>query len=311
MAIEFRAVDRAPLSKLSVSAPGGAVIGVVGERGAGKSALLRLAAGLEQPESGSVIAPDSRRYLGWDAALDLSPVGLLAIDHTLARADAFERGQAQIELDRLRSGGATVLLVSHEPELIRRFCDEVWWLDAGRLVRQGDPGEVLDAYHGYIARKLREWGERIPGALRTGVRRGDGRAEIVSLETLGETGAPTMVWRSGEPVKVRAVVAYRAAVSNPVVGIMIRTRIGLEVYGTNTELEKIETGTLAAGDRLQIEFRFRCDLCPGEYTLTAASHDADGTAHDWIDDAVAFVVGDSRYTAGVANLRAAASAVKI
>ena len=27
-------------------------------------------------------------------------------------------------------------------------------------------------------------------------------------------------------------------------------------------------------------------------------------AHDWVDDAVAFVVGDSRYTAGVANLRA-------
>jgi Wzt C-terminal domain len=66
----------------------------------------------------------------------------------------------------------------------------------------------------------------------------------------------------------------------------------------------LKTGNLAPGDGLQVEFRFRCDLCPGEYTLTAASHDADGTAHDWIDDAVAFVVADSRYTAGVANLRA-------
>jgi hypothetical protein len=33
-----------------------------------------------------------------------------------------------------------------------------------------------------------------------------------------------------------------------------------------------------------------------------ASHDPDGTAHDWLDDAVA--VADNRYTAGVANLRA-------
>ena len=53
-----------------------------------------------------------------------------------------------------------------------------------------------------------------------------------------------------------------------------------------------------------IELRFKCELCPKEYTLTAASHDPDGTAHDWVDDAVAFVVTDARYTAGVANLRA-------
>ena len=35
-----------------------------------------------------------------------------------------------------------------------------------------------------------------------------------------------------------------------------------------------------------------------------ASHDPDGTAHDWLDDAIAFTVTDERPTAGVANLRA-------
>jgi lipopolysaccharide transport system ATP-binding protein len=93
-------------------------------------------------------------------------------------------------------------------------------------------------------------------------------------------------------------------VEDPVIGIMIRTRIGLNVYGTNTELEQQKNGSLGAGDRLEVTFRFRCDLCPGEYTVTSASHDPDGTAHDWIDNAVAVIVTDSRYTAGVANLRA-------
>jgi hypothetical protein len=136
------------------------------------------------------------------------------------------------------------------------------------------------------------------------MRRGDGRAEILSLETLGASGLPTAVWQSGENATVRVTVRYHDAVEQPVIGIMIRTRIGLEVYGTNTELEKVNTGTCTAGSRMQVEFAFRCDLCPGEYTITAASHDADGTAHDWVDDAVAFAVADSRYTAGVANLRA-------
>jgi hypothetical protein len=92
-----------------------------------------------------------------------------------------------------------------------------------------------------------------------------------------------------------------------VVGMMIRTRIGLNVYGTNTELERLALGPRAAGDTIQVSFAFRCELCPEEYTLTIASHDPDGVWHDWLEDAVAFAVSDDRYTAGVANLRATAS----
>jgi lipopolysaccharide transport system ATP-binding protein len=38
--------------------------------------------------------------------------------------------------------------------------------------------------------------------------------------------------------------------------------------------------------------------------VTAATHDPDGTAHDWVEEAILFSVADTRYTAGVANLRA-------
>ena len=46
MAIEFRGVRFPPLRDLTVSAPSGAVIGIIGEKGAGKGVLLRLASGL-------------------------------------------------------------------------------------------------------------------------------------------------------------------------------------------------------------------------------------------------------------------------
>ena len=58
------------------------------------------------------------------------------------------------------------------------------------------------------------------------------------------------------------------------------------------------------GDALRLNFTFRCDLCPQEYTLTAASHDPNGVWHDWLEDAVTFSVTDLRHTTGVANLRA-------
>ena len=304
MAIEFRGVRFAPLSDLTVSAPSGAVIGIVGEKGAGKGALLRLASGAVKPEAGEIIAPGEKRYLAPLDALQLSPVDMLLMEHSLAPHDALVRARALAGIGRLRSSGSTVLMVSHELDLLQSVCDEVWWLEKGTLERRGDPREVLDAYRQRIAEKVREWGATLKSPLLPAMRRGDGRAEILSLETLGASGHPTAVWQSGENATVRVTVRYHDVVEQPVIGIMIRTRIGLEVYGTNTELEKVNTGTCAAGSRMQVEFAFRCDLCPGEYTITAASHDADGTAHDWVDDAVAFAVADSRYTAGVANLRA-------
>jgi lipopolysaccharide transport system ATP-binding protein len=106
---------------------------------------------------------------------------------------------------------------------------------------------------------------------------------------------------------IKVQVRFRDAVADPVIGIMIRTRIGLNVYGTNTELEKLKLGPCPAGATLELAFAFWCELCPQEYTLTVASHDPDGVWHDWLEDAVAFSVSDTRYTAGVSNLRAQVS----
>jgi lipopolysaccharide transport system ATP-binding protein len=304
MAIEFRGVRFPPLRDLTVSAPSGAVIGIIGEKGAGNAALLHLAAGDVEPEAGEVIRPGESRYLGPSDALQLSPVDLLLIEHSLGQHDALVRARALAGIGRLRSGGSTVLIVSHELDLLQAVCDEIWWLQAGALERRGDPREVLDAYRENIAEKVRAWGATLKSPLLPSMKRGDGRAEIISLETLGANGLPTAIWRSGEEASVRVTVRFHDAVQEPVIGILIRTRIGMDVYGTNTELEKVSTGSCAAGTQMRIDFGFRCDLCPGEYTITAASHDADGTAHDWVDDAVAVSVADSRYTAGVANLRA-------
>ena len=48
---------------------------------------------------------------------------------------SLERGAA---LTGLRQAGSVVLLSSHEPDLLAQVCDEIWWLEDGRLVEQGD-----------------------------------------------------------------------------------------------------------------------------------------------------------------------------
>ncbi len=294
MAIEFRNVNHPPLSEFSATAPDGSIIGVIGSAGAG----------WEWTEEGEVTAGSARRYLGPLDDLDLSPVDSLFIEHTLGMQDALARMRAFAGLERLRRAGATILIASHEQELLRGLCDEIWWIEEGKLAAKGDPREVLDTYNRHVAARFREENAGAEVPMVPSLRRGDGRAELTGVEIVGEDGRPTMNLGGGENATVRARVRFHQDVSDPVVGIMIRTRIGMEVYGTNTELEGLKLGPRRAGDTVRVDFHFRCDLCPREYTLTAASHDPDGVWHDWAEDALAFSVADTRYTAGVANLRA-------
>jgi lipopolysaccharide transport system ATP-binding protein len=292
------------LIEIDAVAPDSAVIGIIGENGSGKTRLLRLAAGVDRPVSGSVEVSGPARLLGPLDALNLAPAAALLIDQTLAQHDWVVRERCAMALDRMRGHGSTILLVSHEEDLLRLLADEVWWLRDGRLAGRGDPEEILAAYRQHIAARVRAWGGAVDAPLSPRMRRGDGRAEVSSIEIIGEDGRPTIVWRSGELAVVKARIQFREAVADPVVGLMIRSRSGVNVYGTNTELERIKLGPCRAGEILEISFAFRCELCPGDYTLTLASHDPDGVWHDWLEDAVAFAVTDGRYTAGVANLRA-------
>jgi lipopolysaccharide transport system ATP-binding protein len=311
MAIEFRQVSLGCLRALSASAPGGVVIGIIGANDGGQKDLLKAAGGAAVPESGEIIAGAERRYVAPLAPMDLSPADVVAIDHAYDIQDALGRARARLALDALRDSRATVFLASHEAAVIRTLCDEAWWIENGALAMRGHPSEVWTACMERAAERFRVEGPALVRPMSPVFRRGDGRAEIVCIETLGSDGKPTMVLRSGENASVRATVKYIAAVEDPVIGIMIRTRVGSEVYGTNTELEQLTLGPCEAGHTLRIEFDFRCDLCNNEYTLTLASHDRDGTAHDWVDDAVSFLVADSRYTAGVANLRAKVSVERL
>jgi lipopolysaccharide transport system ATP-binding protein len=304
MSIEFRNVSLAPLEGFRAVAPSSVIIGVIGEKQSGVTELLKLAAGLVQPEHGEVVAGPHRRLVGLGEPLNLAPADVVALDQALATQDALVRMRTLTGLDRLRRSGTTVLLASHEGALLESLCDEVWWLDAGQLAAKGDPQETLAKYRRHIAEKARSWGETIPPRLTPSFRHGDGRAEVISIEALGANEKPTIVWKSGEMVSVRAEVRFHEAVNDPVIGLLIRTQIGFEVYGTNTELERVKVGPRAAGESVVVTFSFLCDLCPRPYTLTLASHDPDGTHHDWLDDAIAIMVTDERQTSGVANLRA-------
>jgi lipopolysaccharide transport system ATP-binding protein len=52
--------------------------------------------------------------------------------------------------DRI-AGEQTVVFVSHSDTQIRDVCDRAIWIDEGRILAEGDPVDVIDAYRASIA----------------------------------------------------------------------------------------------------------------------------------------------------------------
>ena len=240
--------------------------------------------------------------LAFSTAIHVDPE-ILIVDEALAVGDAVFANRCVRKFQELRERHITVLFVSHDLGLVKQLSDRAILLLHGRIEAQGAPKDVINRYIGLVLERQESQtrkDERLPSSFR----HGDGTSEIVRVEIRNARGEAVTSVSSGEPITVRVRSRFHRARTDPMVGILIRTRIGMDVYGTNTRIEQAKLGDFEPGDELEVDFHVECWLTPQAYTLSVATQNADGTSHDWLDDAIAFDVVDSRVAAGVANLRA-------
>ena len=83
--------------------------------------------------------------LGFSVAVNVEPE-ILLVDEVIAVGDEEFQQRCLEHMASLRSGGTTIVLVSHDTALVRKLCDRVGWLDGGQLREVGDPDRVVDAY---------------------------------------------------------------------------------------------------------------------------------------------------------------------
>jgi ABC-type polysaccharide/polyol phosphate transport system ATPase subunit len=240
--------------------------------------------------------------LAFSTAIHVDPE-ILIVDEALAVGDAVFANRCVRKFQELRERRITVLFVSHDLGLVKQLSDRAILLLHGRIEAQGAPKDVINRYIGLVLEK-QEPRRPKEDRVRSSFRHGDGTSEILSVQLLNARGEEVASVASGELVAVRVRSRFHQARRDPMVGILIRTRIGMDVYGTNTRIEQAELGDFQPGDELEVDFRIECWLTPQQYTVTAATQNSDGSSHDWLDDAIAFEVVDTRVAAGVANLRA-------
>jgi len=124
-----------------------------------KEAEARMDRILAFAELGDWISEPIRSYstgmlsrLGFAVAIEMEP-DILLVDETLGVGDAYFREKSSAALRKKMCGGQTTVLVSHEPETIRRLCTRVVWLDGGMVRATGDIETVLAQYHDNVLKE--------------------------------------------------------------------------------------------------------------------------------------------------------------
>ena len=242
--------------------------------------------------------------LAFSAAIHVDP-DILVVDEALAVGDAVFANRCVAKFAELKERGVTVVFVSHDLGLVKQICDRAAFLLNGEMVEEGGPAAVVNRYVGTVLERQKAFALEAepPQGLTPTHRHGDRLGEIVDLEILDSSGNAVRSLGSGDEMTVRVRARFHAAQADPMIGILIRTRNGLDVFGSNTRIEETPLGTCSAGDEVEAAFTFACNLTAQQYTLTAAAQHPDGHSHDWLDDALAFRVLDRKARAGVADLK--------
>jgi ABC-type polysaccharide/polyol phosphate transport system ATPase subunit len=116
----------------------------------------------EWTELGDFIDMPMRTYssgmsarVGFSVAVHMKP-DILMIDEALSTGDAHFREKANAKMTELRDSARAMFLVSHGLGSIKEMCNEAIWLDRGKLMMRGEPGQVVNAYMKFVKVKKRE-----------------------------------------------------------------------------------------------------------------------------------------------------------
>ena len=248
---------------------------------------------------------------------------ILVIDEALAVGDAYFSQKCMRFLRQFKSRG-TLLFVSHDAGAVVNLCDKAIWLERGKLIRSGPAKEVMEGYledlysastpsssgqtavdsfdessgHVVVAEAGLQPGDaslilEAPDAVGTAGRFGSGKA-IVESVWLRDAQGVRMTWVvGGEAVAIEVVVRSRSNIRQPIIGFIVKDRLGQHLFGENSYLSHARQNLdVAAGNELHATFTFRMPVLPrGEYSVAVAVAEGsqdDHVVHDWVHEALLF-----------------------
>jgi len=214
---------------------------------------------------------------------------ILIIDEALSVGDEKFQRKCFNYIDRLRSEGCAILLVSHSVATVEKFCNRVLLLHEGQLHGTGKAKEIIDQYHALLYSDEKTYlrylntNNTVDDVLNCSLisdknikkkfieeNNGAIRALIQSWDIIDIIGNHAEVFYSGDNIRIRFVICVFSRLSEIQAGLLIRTVEGVTVFGTSSLYHKTNYHNAKPEEILQVEFDVRANLCSGTYFVTIA-----------------------------------------
>lgn len=221
---------------------------------------------------------------------------LLIVDEALSVGDSYFQHKSFDRIREFQAKGCSLLIVSHDRSAVQALCDRAILLEKGRMIKDGNPEEVMDFYNALIADKENqkvEFVQLASGKVQT--ISGTGEATLESIQLLNSEKQSIEFVDVGESVELVARVRINANIPQLVFGYMIKDRLGQAVYGTNTYNFDMQLYDVQAGHLAEYHCIFTANLGPGSYSVATALASSETHLTDnfeWRDLALVFQVAN-------------------
>jgi ABC-type polysaccharide/polyol phosphate transport system ATPase subunit len=200
---------------------------------------------------------------------------VLLVDEIYAVGDAGFQQKCTEALLELKAAGRTVVLVTHDMDIVQRYCDRAMLIERGEIERIGDPTDVVRRYFELtLENRPTEVNEFLIEAI--GDETPEPRARISNLWIRGSNGKEATVG-VGDPIYVEGAVEVDRPIRAAGLRLEIRTEHGARVFSPEDSSTGKDVREYGAGQRLRAQVAIENRLSPGRYRLNCVVLHADGT----------------------------------
>jgi len=223
-----------------------------------------------------------RMRLAFSLAVNTDP-DILLIDEVLAVGDlAFQRKCLE-RINVFKEKGCTILLVSHDTNLVAKLCDEALWVNEGRVAAHGPAEIVVKQYSNAMQNETQR---RTPinqinsnldngAALQVNKNRfGSLEMEIHNVKLFNDRCKPTEYLDSGDPLIVEMEYSAPQAIDSPIFGVTLTREDGTVCCDTNTPAPALGSPVVFGRGKVRLRFE-RLDLENGSYFVDVGAYQKD------------------------------------
>ena len=215
---------------------------------------------------------------------------ILILDEVLAVGDAAFQRKCFDYFMSLKKNKRTVVLVTHDVGAVRQYCDRAIMIDEGKILTEGSPEEVAQAYQKFFSRTIENSSDKTSDE--ENKRWGTGKVSALAPK----------IKHDNQKVTLDCRFKANEAVDAPIFGFTVHGPAGNNILEGNTERENIKTAPMKKGQVFELSWEFPNIFVNGKYSVTVACCDESKTEfYDWFSEAGSFNINKETTTGGIIN----------